>query len=141
MPSGFTRLSRLLLEAPRLVKLGYCLFRDDRVPAPPKAALVAAFGLIVSPIDVPAWIPILGDLDMLALAVLALKIFVDACPQQVVEEHRAAIKAGDSIFDRDLRTATTGVRTRAATAWQRVRQRAQEGWRRGQVESLENVSA
>lgn len=141
MPSGFTRVSRLLVEAPRLVKLGYCLFRDDRVPTGPKAVLVGALGLIVSPIDIPAWIPILGDLDMLVLAVLALKIFIDACPEDVVEEHRVAIKACNSIFDRDLRALTASVRGGATSAWQRMRVRLGTGRRRRPVVVGEEVSA
>ncbi len=52
-------------------------------PAAPKAVLLAALGLIVSPIDFPAWIPVLGELDMLALGILAVETFVEACPEEV----------------------------------------------------------
>jgi hypothetical protein len=34
---------------------------------------------------------------------LTVKVFVDACPEQVVEEHRDALQRRDSLFDRDLR--------------------------------------
>lgn len=97
----------LLVEVPRTAKLAYCLLRDDRVPAGPKLAVGAALGLIVSPLDVPAWIPVIGDLDLLALGILAVKVFVDACPEPVVQEHRAALERGESVFDQDLRTALT----------------------------------
>jgi uncharacterized membrane protein YkvA (DUF1232 family) len=92
-----------LFEVPRSAKLAYCLVRDERVPLAPKLALGGALGLIVSPLDIPGWIPVIGDLDMLALGVLAVKVFVDACPEQVVEEHRAALQRGESLFDRDWR--------------------------------------
>jgi hypothetical protein len=42
---------------------------------------------------------------VLALGVLTTKVFVDACPEAVVEEHRARILNGESVFDRDLRIA------------------------------------
>jgi uncharacterized membrane protein YkvA (DUF1232 family) len=95
----------LLLEVPRHGKLAYCLLRDPRVPVPPKLALLAALGLIVSPLDLPGWIPVLGDFDMLALAVLAVKVFVESCPDAIVEEHRRALDAGESTFDEDVRGA------------------------------------
>jgi len=105
MPMNFTRVRTLLTEVPRQAKLAYCLLRDERVPAPPKAALLAALGVIVGPIDLPAWVPVLGELDMLALGVLAVKVFVDACPEEVVQEHKEALKAGKSVFDDDWRAA------------------------------------
>ncbi len=105
MPFSLARARGLLFEVPRTAKLAYCLMRDDRVPLGPKVALGAALGLIVSPVDVPAWIPVIGDLDLLALGVLTTKVFVDACPEAVVEEHRARILNGESVFDRDLRMA------------------------------------
>jgi uncharacterized membrane protein YkvA (DUF1232 family) len=103
MPLNLGRARVLLFEVPRTAKLAYCLVRDERVPVAPKLAVGAALALVVSPLDVPAWIPVIGDLDAIALAILTVKVFVDACPEQVVEEHRAALERGDSLFDRDLR--------------------------------------
>ena len=123
MPKMLSRAFDLALEVPRLGKLGYCLYRDERVPATPKAVLAAAAGLIVSPIKFPARLPVLGDLDRVALSILALRIFVEACPQEVVAEHRAAIKAGDSVFDRDFQMAAGAARQGLATAWEGIRQR------------------
>jgi uncharacterized membrane protein YkvA (DUF1232 family) len=105
MRLNLARVRTLLFEVPRTGKLAYCLSRDPRVPLGPKVVAGAALGLIVSPLNVPAWIPVVGDLDVLALGVLAVKVFVDACPEQVVEEHRAALQRGESIFDQDMRTA------------------------------------
>jgi uncharacterized membrane protein YkvA (DUF1232 family) len=103
MPFDLSRARTILLQVPQQGKLAYCLLRDPRVPVPPKVALLGALGLIASPIDFPAWIPVVGDFDMLALGILAVKVFVDACPAELVEEHKAGLKAGDSRFDRDLR--------------------------------------
>ncbi len=119
MRIDFARARALLVEAPRTGKLAYCLMRDGRVPLASKLAAGAALGLIVSPLDVPGWIPVIGDVDMLALGVLAVKVFVDACPEQVVEQHRAALQRGESVFDQDLRHAVAvareGVRRLIAT--------------------------
>ncbi len=52
---------QVLTEVPKHGKLAYCLLRDERVPRAPKAVLLAALGVIVSPIDFPAWIPVLGE--------------------------------------------------------------------------------
>src|ERR1700676_956493 len=103
MPSVFSRAKEVLIDVPRHGKLAYCLLRDERVRAAPKAVLLAALGLIVSPIDFPAWIPVLGEFDMLALGILAVETFIEACPADLREEHQAAIKAKTSVFDRDLR--------------------------------------
>jgi uncharacterized membrane protein YkvA (DUF1232 family) len=73
------------------------------VPRAPKAVLLAALGVIVSPIDFPAWIPVLGELDMLALGILAVETFIEASPVEVRREHEALIKAGQSVWDRDVR--------------------------------------
>ncbi len=105
MPLNLTRVRELFLDVPKYAKLAYCLLRDERVPVAPKAALLAALGVVVSPLDLPAWIPVLGELDVLALSVLAVKVFVDACPEDVVKDTEAALKRGDSIFDADWRAA------------------------------------
>ena len=107
MPLNLSRARAFLFDLPRHAKLAYCLLRDGRVPAAPKAALLGTIGIIVSPVDFPAWIPVLGELDMLALGILAIKVFVDACPDDLVAEHEAAIKRGDSAFDSDFRDVTT----------------------------------
>jgi uncharacterized membrane protein YkvA (DUF1232 family) len=101
LPIGKVR--TILLEVPTYGKLAYSLLRDPRVPLAPKIALVAALGLVVSPVDLPGWVPLVGELDMLALALLAVKVFVDACPDALVAEHRRAMGEGHSLFDEDVR--------------------------------------
>jgi uncharacterized membrane protein YkvA (DUF1232 family) len=103
MPFSLARARTLIFELPRTAKLAYCLMRDDRVPLGPKVATGATLALIVSPLDIPAWIPVIGDLDVLALGILTVKVFVEACPEPVVEEHREALDRGESTFDRDFR--------------------------------------
>jgi uncharacterized membrane protein YkvA (DUF1232 family) len=123
MPSVFSRAKELLVDVPRHGKLAYCLLRDERVPAAPKAVLLAALGLIVSPLDIPAWIPVLGEFDMLALGILAVETFIEACPEDLREEHQTAIKAKASIFDRDWRDTVVAARYAAGRMVNRVRSR------------------
>ena len=123
MPSVFSRAKELLVDVPRHGKLAYCLLRDDRVPTAPKAALLAALGVIVSPLDIPAWIPVLGEFDMLALGILAVETFIEACPEEVRREHQAAIKAKESTFDRDWRDTIGAARYGAGRMMNRVRLR------------------
>src|SRR6202171_3440546 len=105
-----SRAKEVLIDVPRHGKLAYCLLRNERVPAAPKAELLGALGVIISPIDFPAWIPVLGELDMLALGILAVETFVAACPEEVRREHEAAIKAKESTFDRDVRDTVVAAR-------------------------------
>jgi len=127
MPSLLSRAKTVLLDVPRHGKLAYCLMRDERVPAAPKAALLAALGVIVSPLDFPAWIPVLGELDMLALGILAVETFIAACPEDIRREHQDALNAKQSIWDRDVRdtlgAARHGVGRLAGRVRSRIRQR------------------
>lgn len=118
---------QVLVEVPRHGKLAYCLLRDDRVPRAPKAVLLAALGLIVSPIDFPAWIPVLGELDVLALGILAVQTFIEACPEDIRREHEAALAAKESVFDRDLRDTTAALRHGTRRLVKRIRTRLRPG--------------
>jgi uncharacterized membrane protein YkvA (DUF1232 family) len=118
-----SRAKEVLIEVPRHGKLAYCLLRDPRVPAAPKAAVLGALALIVSPIDFPAWVPVLGELDMLALGVLAVKTFIEACPEDVRREHEQALKDGASVFDRDVRDTVVAARQGVGNVAGRIRSR------------------
>src|ERR1700694_1297761 len=136
MPSVFSRAKELLVDVPRHGKLAYCLLRDERVPAAPKAVLIGALVLIVSPIDLPAWVPLMGELDMLALGVLAVSTFIEACPEDVRREHEAALKAGTSVFDRDFRDTFGAAREGGSRLFNRIRSRV---WRRDPYQSVSEV--
>ena len=124
---------KVVVEVPRHGKLAYCLLRDPRVPAAPKAAVLAALALIVSPIDFPAWVPVLGELDMLALGILAVQTFIEACPEDIRREHEQALKAGESVFDRDVRDTVAAAREGGGKLAKRIRARI---WRRDQYQSV-----
>jgi uncharacterized membrane protein YkvA (DUF1232 family) len=136
MPSLLARAKTVLVDVPNHGKLAYCLLRDDRIPAPPKAILLGALAVIVSPIDFPAWIPVLGELDMLALGILAVETFIEACPEDIRREHEAALQAKTSVWDRDVRDTVGAARHGIGRLVDRVRSRAR---RRDEFESMSEV--
>lgn len=94
----------LLIDLPRQLRLAYCLFRDDRVPIYVKGAFAAALGVIALPmVDLPASIPFVGELDTVALTLLAVRLFIAACPRYVVAEQERLITERHSRFDEDVR--------------------------------------
>lgn len=97
-------LKRLFKDLPQQLRLAYCLFRDPRVPVVTKGMFAAGMGIIVTPfIDLPEMIPVIGELDMLALSLVALKLFISACPPEVVAEQEQLIIEQRSRFDDDVR--------------------------------------
>lgn len=97
-------LRRIAKELPKYGKLTYCLYRDPRVPQRNKLALAAAMALILNPVvDIPLRIPVFGEMDAVALTVLAIRLFVDRAPKDVVAEHQERIALGTSTFDQDVR--------------------------------------
>src|SRR5258706_15176057 len=124
------------MEGRRCARLAYCWRRDPRVPAAPKAAVLGALALIVSPIDLPAWVPVVGELDMLALSVLAVKTFIEACPEDVRREHQLALEAGDSVFDRDFRDTVSAAREGGGRLAGRIRARVMRVARRDPYQSV-----
>ncbi len=106
-------LRRIARELPRYGKLTYCLYRDPRVPQRNKIALAAAMALILNPVvDVPLRLPIFGEMDAVALTVLAVRVFVEKAPKDIVAEHQEQIALGTSLFDQDLRNSRQGLQAR-----------------------------
>ena len=106
-------LRRIARELPRYGKLTYCLYRDPRVPQRNKIALAGAMALILNPVvDVPLRLPIFGEMDAVALTVLAVRVFVEKAPRDVVAEHQEQIALGTSVFDQDLRNGREGFQAR-----------------------------
>ena len=85
----------VLLHLPSLVRVYWRLLRDRRVSVWPKLLLVGALCYVVLPIDLlPDFVPFVGQIDDLAVIVLAAKWFLDLCPPQIVREHMDAVTAG-----------------------------------------------
>jgi uncharacterized membrane protein YkvA (DUF1232 family) len=136
MPSILSRAKTVLLDLPGRGKLAYCLLRDERVPRAPKVVLLAALGVIVSPLDFPAWIPVLGELDVLALGILAVETFIEACPQEIRREHEALLDAKQSVWDRDVRDTVSIARHGVRRVFNRIRSRVRH---RDEYQSMSEV--
>lgn len=77
------------------LRLAVRLLREPRVPLVKKALPVAAALYLVFPLDVlPDVLPLLGRVDDLAIALVALQLFVWWCPEGAVAFHRDAIARG-----------------------------------------------
>ncbi len=101
------------------LRLGWRLLRDPRIPAWPKW-IVPAGALIyaLSPVDaLPDFIPLLGQLDdlsIIAVAVAVVTMLVKWSPQEIVEEHAAALGIYDALPTTPERgTAGAGGRTKS----------------------------
>ena len=136
MPTLLARAKTVLVDVPRHGKLAYCLLRDERIPTAPKAILLGVLAVIVSPIDFPAWIPVLGELDMLALAILAVETFIEACPEDIRREHEEALQTKTSVWDRDVRDTVGAARHGFGRLINRVRSRVRQ---RDDFESFSEV--
>lgn len=75
------------------IQLAFRLYMDPRVSLVMKALVpVLALGYFVLPVDfLPDVVPILGQLDDVAVLLLAMRMFISLAPSDVVSEHRAAM--------------------------------------------------
>lgn len=90
---------------PRYGRLATNMLRDERVPPTARTALVAGAVYVISPIDlIPGFIPVLGQLDDLLVALLGIRFALAQAPVEVRKEHleRAGLREDD--FAEDLRT-------------------------------------
>jgi uncharacterized membrane protein YkvA (DUF1232 family) len=77
------------------VRLAWALIRDDRVPLLLKAIPLLALIYVISPIDlIPDFIPVLGQVDDVGIAMLALSLFNALAPADVVAEHQQRLSGG-----------------------------------------------
>jgi len=72
-------------------RLTWRLVRDARTPLGLKLLLAGGVLLILSPINVLGFIPVLGQMEDLALFALALNLFLNRVPSELRAEHEAAL--------------------------------------------------
>jgi uncharacterized membrane protein YkvA (DUF1232 family) len=78
-------LLKLFLHLPNFARLYWRLFRDRRVSILPKLLLVLTFLYFVWPFDViPDFLPVIGEMDDVAILLSGLWLFVRLCPPEVV---------------------------------------------------------
>jgi uncharacterized membrane protein YkvA (DUF1232 family) len=85
---------------------GRDLMRDPRVPWWAKLIVMAVVVYLASPIDlIPDFIPVLGHMDDLLVALIGGALLLRSVPGYVVEEHLQAYEAR-AMDKRDLETTT-----------------------------------
>jgi uncharacterized membrane protein YkvA (DUF1232 family) len=87
-PYLFTgRFLQVVLHLPSFARLYWRLFRDGRVSILPKIVLVLIVVYVVSPLDiVPDFIPGIGEMDDVVVALFGLWLFIRLSPPDVVRE-------------------------------------------------------
>lgn len=92
--------------------LAYRLASDPRIPSARRAAVMGAAAYMVSPIDlVPGFIPLVGQLDDIAVALLAIHVALRGLDEESQRVHLQAVGLDAEVLDRDLATV------QAASAW------------------------
>ena len=90
-------------RAPIYARLIWALLRDERTPMTRKVLLGGALGYLVLPADlIPDRIPLIGGLDDLVVVVLAVDLFLDGVPSEVLVEKLDELGIERSAFDRDV---------------------------------------
>ena len=93
--------SGLLADLLKQLNLVWKLLLDARVPASTKLLLpLMALAYVIFPIDlIPDVLPVLGQLDDLAIVLLAVRLFVMLAPPDVVAFHRGQTPADSATPD------------------------------------------
>lgn len=90
-------------RVPTYTRLIWALATDSRVPASRKALLVGAAGYVFVGRDIiPDNIPVLGGMDDLAVVVLAVELFLESVPEDVLEEKILELEIDEDAFRRDM---------------------------------------
>jgi uncharacterized membrane protein YkvA (DUF1232 family) len=107
--AGFGRALSLLAflpiasRVPMYTRLIAALVMDERMPAGRKALLAGAAGYLVLGRDlIPDSVPIIGGLDDIVVVVLAVELFLDAVPDDLLAEKLAEFGIDRAEFDRDI---------------------------------------
>jgi uncharacterized membrane protein YkvA (DUF1232 family) len=103
------RLLALVRRLPAYGRLGWRLARDPRLSRGRRAAVAAAVAYLVSPIDlVPGIIPLAGQLDDAAVALLGLRFALRGLPLADRQAHLDATGLSAIDLDDDLTTVRIG---------------------------------
>jgi len=90
-------------RTPSYTRLIWELVRDERTPGARKALLAGALGYLVLGRDlIPDDIPIIGGLDDLVVVVLAVDLFLEGVPSEVLHEKLDMLGIDRASFERDM---------------------------------------
>jgi uncharacterized membrane protein YkvA (DUF1232 family) len=100
---GLMAFMPLASRAPLYARLMLALVVDERTPAARKALLAGAAGYLLIGHDlIPDEIPILGGLDDLVVVVLAVDLFLDGIPRDLLDEKLVELEIDRVAFDQDI---------------------------------------
>lgn len=106
------RVTAMLRRMPAYLRLAWRLAKDPLLSKARRAAVVGAAGYLASPIDlVPGVVPVLGQLDDLAVALAAIRLALSGLSPEQRHVHLEAVGLRDEDLVDDLRTLG------ATTAW------------------------
>jgi uncharacterized membrane protein YkvA (DUF1232 family) len=106
------RAAATIRRMPAYLRLSWRLAREPLLGKARKAAVAAAAAYLASPIDLmPGVIPVLGQLDDLAVALAAIRFALDGLSPARRRAHLDAVGMTDADLAADLRTVG------ATTAW------------------------
>jgi uncharacterized membrane protein YkvA (DUF1232 family) len=107
--AGFSRALKLMAflpvatRIPTYARLVTALVLDDRMPTGRKALLAGAAGYLIVGRDlIPDYVPIIGGIDDLVVVVLAVDLFLDGVPDDLLEEKLDDLGIDRAAFDRDI---------------------------------------
>src|SRR2546425_12019181 len=105
-PKDVAEVVGLIRRLPTYIRLVWALLRDSRVPGQQKLILAGIGAYLVLPLDlIPDFVPVLGQLDDLAVVLLGLDLFIRSAPPDIVDEHLARIAQDKDQLARDIATA------------------------------------
>jgi uncharacterized membrane protein YkvA (DUF1232 family) len=94
----------MLRRLPAYGRLAWRLGRDPLISRARRAAVIGAAGYLVSPIDlVPGFIPVLGQLDDIAVVLAALRLALDGLDPERRRAHLGAVGLDEGHLATDLR--------------------------------------
>ena len=95
----------LTFRLPAYGRLYWRLLREGDLSGPQQAIALGALAYTLSPIDlVPGIVPVLGQLDDLAVALLGLRLILRAMPPAAAERHLLAAGLSQAQLDADIAT-------------------------------------
>lgn len=90
-------------RVPAYARLIWALTLDDRMPASRKALLGGALGYLVLGRDVvPDDMPVVGGLDDLVVVALAVDLFLDGVPRDLLDEKLDELGIDRAAFNQDI---------------------------------------
>ena len=99
----------ILTELVRNAQLVWRLLKDSRISLPTKLILPSVMGVyLLSPLDLlPDVLPLIGQIDDIAVLLAGTALFIDMCPPDIVQEHRAAIAGQATRYRHDVSAGET----------------------------------